>query len=76
MPRERYIRASEIGEYLFCERAWWLHQVRGLEPQGRERRARGVELHNRHGRRVRASQAMIVAALLLIIVAALLIRFT
>jgi CRISPR/Cas system-associated exonuclease Cas4 (RecB family) len=27
---DEYISASEVGEYLFCERAWWMRQ-HGIE---------------------------------------------
>jgi hypothetical protein len=72
MPRERLIRASEIGEYLFCRRAWWLHQVVGIEPAGKARRDRGVALHARHGRRVQLSQLMLGSAIIVIVLGLLL----
>jgi CRISPR/Cas system-associated exonuclease Cas4 (RecB family) len=43
------IRASEIGEYVYCARAWWLRRVAGVEPAGREHREQGTRLHTRHG---------------------------
>ncbi len=49
------IRASELGEYYYCARAWWLRRVVGLEPDGAERRALGVAGHARHGQMVAAS---------------------
>jgi CRISPR/Cas system-associated exonuclease Cas4 (RecB family) len=46
------IRASEVGEYVFCARAWWLRRVVGEEPEGQERREAGLALHAAHGRTV------------------------
>lgn len=63
------IRASEIGEYIYCTRAWWLHRVAELEPEGHERRERGTMLHQRHGRAVAGSRVLLLVALILIMVA-------
>jgi CRISPR/Cas system-associated exonuclease Cas4 (RecB family) len=63
------IRASEIGEYVYCARAWWLRRAAGLEPEGSERRERGVLLHKRHGRAVAASGALLWAGMLVLLVA-------
>jgi hypothetical protein len=49
---ERVIRASELGEFGFCPRAWWLSRVLGLEGANQEQRDRGKEVHRRHGRAV------------------------
>lgn len=73
MTHDRMIRASEIGEYVYCRRAWWLHQVVGEQPAGRERRDRGITLHARHGRTVRASQLLLVCGAGLAILALLLL---
>jgi CRISPR/Cas system-associated exonuclease Cas4 (RecB family) len=59
------IRASEVGEYVYCARSWWLRRVAGLEPEGRERRERGVTLHRRHARSVALSRLLLAAAVLL-----------
>jgi CRISPR/Cas system-associated exonuclease Cas4 (RecB family) len=67
------IRASEVGEYIYCARAWWLRRVAGLEPAGRERRSRGVVLHRRYGQTVIASRLLLLIAGLLLGVALLLI---
>ncbi|NJM06354.1 hypothetical protein HC891_09420 [Candidatus Gracilibacteria bacterium] len=61
------IRASEIGEYVYCARAWWLRRVAGLEPAGQERRERGTRLHARHGQRLRRSGQLLALATLLFI---------
>lgn len=65
------IRASEMGEYVYCARAWWLRRVAGLEPDGYERREYGTALHHRHGRAVTGSRALLVLAGLLAVVAVL-----
>ncbi|HWQ14263.1 MAG TPA: hypothetical protein VNL77_15800 [Roseiflexaceae bacterium] len=72
MARERraIIRASEVGEYVYCARAWWLRRVVGLEPAGAERRERGTALHHRHGRDVAASRALLWLGLALALAAA------
>ena len=64
MPNERLpiIRASELGEYVFCARAWWLRRVLGWEPEGYARREYGTLLHRRHGRALTGSRALLIAA--------------
>jgi CRISPR/Cas system-associated exonuclease Cas4 (RecB family) len=64
MARERLpiIRASEVGEYVYCARAWWLRRVAGLEPAGHARREHGTVLHRRHGRAVAGSRALLLIA--------------
>lgn len=52
---DRIIRASEIGQYLFCARAWWLGAVEGLPSAHREEMDAGESVHRQHGRRVRAA---------------------
>jgi CRISPR/Cas system-associated exonuclease Cas4 (RecB family) len=48
------IRASEIGSYLYCRRAWWYHK-QGVESENQAELATGTELHRQHGRKVIAS---------------------
>ena len=43
------IRASEIGRYVFCHRAWWLGTVEKREPAHQARLDAGQEMHERHG---------------------------
>lgn len=67
MPGQRLptIRASEIGEYVYCARAWWLRRVAGLEPEGREQREYGATLHHRHARSVALSRLLLIVAAIL-----------
>jgi CRISPR/Cas system-associated exonuclease Cas4 (RecB family) len=62
------IRASEVGEYVYCARAWWLRRVAGEEPAGQERRDLGTRHHARHSRAVALSGWLIWAAGLLLVV--------
>ena len=71
----RTIRASEVGSYLFCARAWWYHQ-QGLEPGNQAEMIAGTELHRRHGRQViAAGLTRILAVILLLVALALLAAF-
>jgi hypothetical protein len=46
---KKVIRASEIGAYVYCRRAWWLKRVAGFEPENRNFDA-GIAAHARYGR--------------------------
>lgn len=50
---DRYIRASEVGQYAFCPRAWWLGVVEGLPSAHQEEMKAGEAAHRAHGRRAR-----------------------
>lgn len=47
------IRASELADYAYCHRSWWLRRVAGYAPQNVERLAEGAAYHHRHGRLLR-----------------------
>ena len=46
------IRASEIGLYTFCARAWWLQQVQGYRSANVAAMRQGASEHSGHGRAV------------------------
>lgn len=56
MAREEHltdiIRASEVGEYVYCARSWWLHQVQGIASHNVAALNAGQDAHDRHGRQV------------------------
>jgi hypothetical protein len=55
-PRIPIIRASEIGQYVFCRRAWWLGAVQGYRPVNDAVLEAGTRTHLQHGRSVAGSQ--------------------
>jgi hypothetical protein len=65
----RPLRASEVGEYVFCHRAWWLRHTRGLTSANIRALEEGTAAHGRHGRRVALSLALRALAVLLLIAA-------
>lgn len=42
------IRASELAEYSFCRRAWWLNTMKGVPSHNQAALARGIQIHHRH----------------------------
>jgi hypothetical protein len=49
----RVIKASEIGEYVYCNRAWWLRRTYDFRPQNVEELRAGTIYHEEHGGQVR-----------------------
>jgi hypothetical protein len=49
------IRASELAQYGFCQRAWWLGAVKKLRPVNRSALERGTRFHSRHAHSVRTA---------------------
>jgi len=68
----RTIRASEIGAYLYCQRAWW-YQKHGEPSENLDELAYGNELHYQHGRAVMANSCLRVIAYLLLLAALILV---
>ena len=60
-PKMRVLRASELGEYSYCSRAWWYRHVLKIAPPSGESASRleaGIQAHTRHGRAVALSTTL------------------
>jgi CRISPR/Cas system-associated exonuclease Cas4 (RecB family) len=64
----RTIRASEIGTYLYCHRAWW-YRKQGVESDNQSEMNAGTALHRQHGRKVLAASLSRTFGLLLLLLA-------
>jgi hypothetical protein len=74
MPKERtLVRASEIGLWVFCHRAWWLAQVKETPHRNPALLDRGQEAHQRHGRALQTAQRLSLAGRGLLALALLLL---
>lgn len=51
----RIIRASEIGEYLYCQRAWW-YASQGYQTNNQKTMESGSVFHQRHARLIALSR--------------------
>ena len=67
----RPVRASEIGSYVYCRRAWWYRQ-QGMVPANQAELAAGSSSHELHGRQVKAAGTARRLAYVLMLVAVLL----
>ena len=61
-------RSSDIGNYLYCRRAWW-YRKQGYESENQAEMVSGTELHRKHGRKVMTAGLYKVFGLVLILVA-------
>jgi CRISPR/Cas system-associated exonuclease Cas4 (RecB family) len=68
----RTIRASEIGTYLYCQRAWW-YQRHGEPSENQAEMLAGSELHYQHGRSMLITSCLRVFAYALLLLALALI---
>jgi len=64
MKTPALISASEVAQFTYCRRAWWLSRVCDLEPANHERLEYGTATHVRHGKSVTASLLLRRAGLL------------
>jgi CRISPR/Cas system-associated exonuclease Cas4 (RecB family) len=55
------IRASDIGTYIYCQRAWWFQQ-RGYEPSNQAELNVGTQLHTQHSRKLLVSNCLQILA--------------
>jgi CRISPR/Cas system-associated exonuclease Cas4 (RecB family) len=70
---EPVIRASEISQYAFCARAWWLGRVKGYRSTNLAAMRHGEARHHAHGRTVEGYHRLRWLAVALLSLAAALI---
>ncbi|MBN1230415.1 MAG: hypothetical protein JXA19_00970 [Anaerolineales bacterium] len=51
------IRASEIGTYLFCNKAWW-YQKKGVKSSNENELLSGTSIHEKHSKIMRTIGCM------------------
>jgi CRISPR/Cas system-associated exonuclease Cas4 (RecB family) len=66
------IRSSDIGNYLYCRRAWWYRKQR-FESENQSELAAGTQIHRQHGRKVLASSLNRSLGMILLFVALILL---
>lgn len=66
------IRASELGQYAYCAKAWWLGHVEGVPPSNARQLEVGAAAHTRHGTQVALAGLLSRAALACLVVGGLL----
>jgi hypothetical protein len=55
MDNDRIMRASELGQYSFCAKAWWLGSVVGVPSANVREMDAGASAHEQHGQTVQLS---------------------
>lgn len=59
MAKDRsLVRASDIGAWTFCHRAWWLARVQEVPHRNPAQLQRGHAMHLRHGQQTQQAHAV------------------
>jgi hypothetical protein len=72
---DRIIRASEIGQYDYCARAWWLGSIEGVSPSNVCELQAGTAAHEQHGRQVNRAARVQQLAIGLLVLGVILLAF-
>ena len=64
------IRASDIGSYLYCRRAW-RYRKDGVESENQAELVAGTELHRQHGRKTLSALLLRTLGMILLLAAVL-----
>lgn len=68
----RPIRASEIGSYTYCKRAWW-YSCQGEVSENEVEMAAGTAFHHAHGRQVLAAGLLQLGGWIVLLLAVILL---
>jgi hypothetical protein len=71
-PKRSVIRASEIGTFLYCRRAWW-YERKGKPSKNQAEMRGGTKLHTAHGKAVFTSGVLKSVGYLLLLLALILL---
>ncbi|MDK1081390.1 MAG: hypothetical protein QGM50_05515 [Anaerolineae bacterium] len=66
------IRSSDIGNYLYCRRAWW-YRKQGYQSENQAQLESGTTLHHKHGRKIMAAGLFRTFGILLLLIALVLL---
>lgn len=69
------VRASDIGQWSYCQRAWWLAHVRKAQHQAPARLRQGEQIHVAHGRTLTYARLLRRVGIVLLALALLLCGF-
>jgi hypothetical protein len=69
-PDRRTVRASELGAFLYCRRAWW-YQRQDIQPENVDELSAGDDFHEVHSSQARLADGLFRAALVLMAAAVL-----
>jgi CRISPR/Cas system-associated exonuclease Cas4 (RecB family) len=72
----RVIRASELAQYAYCAKAWWLGSVQGVASSNTRELAHGEQVHRAHGRRIWLAGALRIAAFAIMAIAGIVLLLT
>lgn len=53
---EKIIQASEISDYVYCRRSWWLKRTQGYQIENVRELEAGTRYHQVHGHMVQRAQ--------------------
>ena len=67
---DKWIRASEIGDYLYCKRSWFMKHQQGVQSNNVHEMAAGTRHHERHAHWVGRSRMAQKLGFVLIMMAA------
>lgn len=75
MKKLRTIRVSELAEFVYCERAWWLKMVRKQDSnaESKQAQAQGESWHEIQGARIARTDALSGAGYAALLIAILLL---